>query len=143
MQPKPPLTLDDWLTASGRYPSRATSPELTKEILDNAKQLIISVNGLLSALGVATVIVSSGFRPLAANAKAGGAKRSGHLLGKAVDLVDVDGELAKVVAANPKLLKKHGLMIENPRVTVTENGSRWLHIDNISRADRPSRMFTP
>lgn len=138
------ITLDDWLTSSNKYPDRAKSLELTPEITANAKKLLEAVNALFKELGLEKPVVSSGFRPSKINTQVKGAKASGHLRGMAVDLVDVDGSLATVIAANPARLRHHGLMIENPRVTVTADGkSRWLHIDTVNRVDRPSRMFTP
>lgn len=133
-----PLSLHDWLTASDKYPDRMNSLELTPEILSNATTLIDDVNKLLRSLGITKVSVSSGFRPLGVNAKVGGSKASGHLRGLAVDLVDVDGTLATLIAANPRLLRQFGLFLENPKVT-----KGWVHLDKIKRADRPTRIFNP
>ena len=84
------------------------------------------------------VRVSSGFRPASTNAKVGGAKRSGHLRGLAIDLSDPDGQLDTLLAANPQLLRKYGLFLEDPRATVG-----WAHLDQIPRPDRKSRTFIP
>jgi hypothetical protein len=106
------------LTSSGKYPKRAESLELTPEILKNATQLCKDVSNCLRELGIQMVQVSSGFRPTGVNAKAGGAKASGHLRGLAIDLSDPNGEIDAVLIKNPQILKKHGLMIENPKVTI-------------------------
>jgi hypothetical protein len=136
--PKQSITLDTWLTSSGQFPKRAESSELTPEIRKNAEQLCRDVSNCLRELGIMMVRVSSGFRPSAANAAAGGAKRSGHLRGLAIDLSDPEGHLDELLSKNPQILKKHGLYIENPKVTIG-----WCHLDQLPRADRPSRMFTP
>lgn len=132
------LTLDDWITSSGKYPGRAKSPELTGEVLANAKKLVSAVNKLLAELGVESVTVSSGYRPSGANAAASGARWSGHRLGQAIDLEDVDSELKTLAAANPATLRRLGLFLEDPRYTPS-----WCHLDIKERKDRPSRTFIP
>lgn len=133
-----PITVDAWLTSSGRYPARAQSLELVRETRENAALLCRAVSNVFTALGITEVSISSGFRPLGINAKAGGAKRSGHIRGLAVDLVDANGELAQLLSANPALLRKYGLFLENPKAT-----PGWVHLDIIPRVDRPSRIFNP
>ena len=133
------LTRKDILTASGRYPDRENHVEVTPEVLANIDKLLNAVNSLLNELGLASVKVSSGFRPSAVNAGiAGAAKKSLHMRGMSVDLVDTKGQLAKVITSKPELLRKYGLFVENPAVTVG-----WLHLDIGVRSDRPSRMFNP
>lgn len=131
-------TLDDWITSSGKFPNRAKSPELTKEVRANAAALILQLNILAAALNLPHRPISSGFRPLGVNAAVGGAKFSGHRTGKAVDLEDVDNELKNLVKANPALLRRLGLMLEHPLATPT-----WMHIDSTKRTDRPNRIFLP
>lgn len=114
-----------------KYPN-----DYTNEILENAKILLEKVNNLLSDLGVVTVVVSSGWRPPAINASVGGAKKSLHMQGKAIDLKDSTGELDKLVESRPDLLKKYGLWLEDPSAT-----RGWCHIDCGTRTDRPSRVF--
>ncbi len=110
--------------------------DYTDEILENAKVLIEKVNSLLSDLGIIAVVVSSGWRPTAVNSAVGGAKRSLHLQGRAVDLKDSTGELDRVIEERPDLLKKYGLWLEDPDAT-----TGWCHLDNGNRRDRPSRVF--
>lgn len=135
---KETINLTDYITASGKYKDRLISPELTKEIKDNAIVLLNRVNQLLKELGVTSVTVSSGFRPSAVNAKIkGSAKKSLHLLGKAVDIHDPQHELYKKIEANPELLKKYGLWMEHK-----DNAPTWCHLDNSSlRPDREVRIF--
>jgi len=114
-----------------KYPN-----DYTSEILENAKALLEKVNNLLIDLGVVTVVVSSGWRPATVNAAVGGAKKSLHMLGKAIDLRDSTGELDKLIESRPDLLKKYGLWLEDPSAT-----KGWCHLDVGNRTDRPSRVF--
>ena len=135
------MNLQNYLTANGKYPDRAKHTELTPELLKNADMFILGVNNFLKEIGIdpAKVIVSSGFRPSDVNAKvAGSAKKSLHMQCKAVDFVDVSGELYKKATEKPELLRKYGLFVEDRSATPS-----WLHLDIGVRADRPSRIFKP
>jgi hypothetical protein len=132
------ISLDDYITASGKYPARASSPELTEEVLKNAKTLLEKLNAFLNELGVTEVRVSSGFRPASANAKAGGAKRSAHMTGEACDLADSDGALDRLIEQNHGLLKKYGLWLEAPSKTPS-----WAHLDIRQRSKREKNIFFP
>lgn len=122
------LTIDDILTSSGKYKERAKSPECTGEVITNAGVLLNRVNGLLIRLG-RTAKVSSGFRTQAANSAAGGAKKSGHMLGKAVDLEDNDGTLDELITDG--LLTEFDLYREDPAKT-----KGWCHLDITPRKNR-------
>jgi hypothetical protein len=138
------LTDNDILTASGRYPDRATSPHLTNAVKANVSELRRRVNALLDDLGwIDKVDCTSGFRPPAANAKAGGATQSAHMLGQALDLLDnAEQVLAYEIMRNPELLEKHGLWLEHPDYT---KGARtnWTHLDMKERRARKVRVFNP
>lgn len=127
------LTLDDLLISSGRYPDRKSSPECTYEVILNAGVLLARVNALLSHLGV-TASVTSGFRTKAANAAAGGAPHSAHLLGKAVDLFDPLGGLDKCIT--DELLAQFDLYREDPART-----KGWVHLQTRPTASG-NRTFT-
>lgn len=114
------------------------SQDYTYEILENAKILLEKVNAVLSSLGIMSAVVNSGWRPPAVNSAIGGAKNSGHLIGKAVDLRDGDGSLHRSLAAKPELLRQHGLFLEDSSAT-----KGWAHLDFVDRPDRPSRIFKP
>lgn len=132
------INLENYLTSNDKYPERATSAELTEELKATAETFLKSVNDFLTELGVSGCVVSSGFRTQDANSKIPNAvKKSLHLACKAIDIED-DGQLAKLVKANPDLLRKYKLFLENPAFTKT-----WVHLDCGDRADRPSRMFNP
>lgn len=131
------ISLKDYLTSSGKYPDRENSPELTPEKLENAKKLLTAVNALLAEVGILSVSVSSGFRPLAANVAAGGAKLSNHTKCLAVDIADNNHYIANKMT--PALLRKYDLFMENEAYTKT-----WLHLQlTPNMKDRPSRRFIP
>ena len=131
------ITLEDYLTASGKYLDRENSPELTPEKLENAKKLLTAVNALLAEAGILSVSVSSGFRPIAANVAAGGAKLSNHTKCLAVDIADNNHYIANKMT--PELLRKYNLFMENEAYTKT-----WLHLQlTPNMKDRPSRRFIP
>jgi len=140
------LDLEAYLTASGRYPERIKSAELTSEVLTNAARLLSAVRCLLQDLGYkAPVDVTSGFRPSAVNAAIGNAsKKSLHTLGLAVDLMDDRQQtLGKLIAASPEKLKLYKLFIEDIKYTKGAN-TNWVHLDlSPTRADRSSRSFVP
>lgn len=137
------ITLKDYVTASGKYPNRDNSPELTELVVQNAVNLIIQINRLLKDLGVKDVKVSSGFRPSAANQAAGGAKKSLHQRGLACDILDDKNQtLYKLIAAKPDLLLKHGLWMEHGDFTKGK-WTNWVHLDMGTRSERPVRIFKP
>lgn len=131
------ISREDYITASGKYPERLKSTELTLEVEANIKRLLLVVNSLLKELGIVGAVVSSGFRPSAVNAQIkNSAKKSAHMVGLAIDIVGVD--LAKLLLKKPELLKKHGLWLEHPDYTKT-----WTHLDLISRSARKIQVFIP
>ena len=132
------IDLESYITASGKYKDRLESNELTKEVKDNAVRLLNRVNQLLKELGYSKANVSSGFRPSSVNAKTkGAAKKSLHMLGKAIDIADPNHELYKKVEQKPELLKKYGLWMEHK-----EDAPTWCHFDISSlRTDREVRIF--
>ena len=96
--------------------------ELTEEIKKNALETVEKVQELLSIWGGHTVI-SSGWRPAAINSKAGGAKKSNHMTGKACDLKDQAGRLDEWCLANLKVPEDIGLWLEDPA-----NTPGWTHL---------------
>lgn len=141
------MDIKTYLTASGKYPEREKSKELTQIHLDNAKTLLERVDALFKDLGLDLnkYKVSSGFRPSDVNkALANAAKKSLHQLCKAIDIEDDKSQtLAKLIQSKPELLKKHGLWLESPSHTIGKN-TNWVHLDiSTDRTDRPSRTFIP
>lgn len=138
------ITLKNYLSASGRYPERVNSAELTAEILENAENLLERVNAVLTELGITSVSISSGFRPASVNAiTPGAAKKSLHTQCLAIDIIDDKAQsLGKALLAHPNLLRSNGLWLENLMSTVGKK-STWVHIDLGTRKDRASRTFMP
>lgn len=134
------LTVEDVLTSSGKYPERATHPEVTDEVRENIRILLESVNPLLEDMGIDDPSISSGFRTVAVNASlANSAKKSLHCQGLAVDLEDVDRTKAKAIFNSPHLLSKYELWLEHPDFT-----EGWVHLDKSTlRAARALRVFKP
>lgn len=136
------LYFRDYVTKSDRRQQFAA--ECTPEVLANAKKLLIQVNALLIELGIKKADVTSGWRPASINSQTqNAAKKSFHMLGLAVDILDDSKQnLANLVASRPDLLKKYNLWLEDPKSTRGKN-TNWVHLDLGVRADRPSRIFLP
>ncbi len=140
------ISLKEYITASGKYPEREQNKELTAQYLDNAAKLLNDVNNLLTELGIASVTISSGFRPSTVNANIpNAAKKSLHTTCMAVDMQDSNGELDKLLSTDKgqELLAKYGLWQEHPTAT-----KGWCHLDKGERVikNRPNclkRQFNP
>lgn len=129
------LTLQDWITSSGRYPERAKSFELTAAVIKNAKVLLERVNLLLLDLGVDNAVISSGFRTSYVNAQTpNAAKKSAHMSGEAVDLAITHDALKKIPL---KKLEEHNLYMESNDFTAT-----WRHLQTrVTKSGK--RVFIP
>jgi hypothetical protein len=136
------LYFTDYVTKADRR--KQFPKDFTPDIEANAKKLLIQVNLLLNDLGIEFADVTSGWRPPQINNKTtNAAKRSAHMIGLAVDILDnINQDLCNLIASRPDLLKKYNLWLENPPSTVGQN-TNWAHIDLMTRQDRPSRVFLP
>lgn len=114
------------------------SSELSEDIKENARILTLAVNKLLGAIKVTKADVTSGWRPSAINRTIGGATRSLHLEGKAVDLADPKGFLSYLILQESERLSQFDLWMEHPART-----PGWVHLDIGSRSIRPLRIFLP
>lgn len=134
------ITTNDYLMGrDSKFPE-----ELTPEVITNITILLEKVNALLFELKISSAKVSSGWRPAAINANvANSAKKSHHMTGKAIDILDDKSQsLANKILTNPDVLKKYDLWLEDPAHTKGKN-TNWVHLDLGPRADRPLRMFKP
>lgn len=122
------ITLKDYLMGRGEG--------ISGDLLLNAKETVTRVNLLLSEFGVDRK-VTSGYRTPEANAAAGGAKKSNHMLCKACDLEDKDGKLDAWCEANQDILASIGLWLESPKATPT-----WCHLQIVPPRSG-NRIFTP
>lgn len=128
------LTLTQYLMGREKlYPE-----EYTLDVRSNAENLLKRVNNLLEALKFGRVEITSGWRPLAINRKVGGAKRSLHSTGRAVDIADTTGILKCAILCHFKLLLEYGLWMEDFDAT-----PGWCHLDTGIRLDRSIRVFKP
>lgn len=121
-------------------------PDLvTEELKENVKDLVEKVQKLLELWG-GTTQVSSGWRPPAINAVTpGAAKKSKHMTGQAVDLMDRSGRLDAWCLANLKVLEDLGLWLEHPDATQTNMerfGHGWCHLQTVPPKSG-KRVFMP
>lgn len=130
------ITEDDIITSSGKYPERAK--QATALVRSNARIVAAKANMALDELGyTGPRIISSGFRPAIVNAAVGGAKKSLHMQGLAIDFVGQEiGLLVRSHPNGPEILRKHKIFQES-----LEHTKNWSHWDLGERADRPSREF--
>jgi hypothetical protein len=111
--------------------------DYTPEILSNATALLEKVNALLADLGVISVTLNSGWRPVAYNASIGGAKSSAHCTGEACDLSDSTSGIKNQLVAKSELLVKHNLYMEDPAAT-----RLWCHLQTRT-IKSGNRIFKP
>ena len=95
---------------------------LTDEMKKDAQETVKRANLLLKAFK-SYRSVTSGYRPASINAAVGGAKKSNHMICRACDLEDKDGELDKFCSSNINILKEIGLWLESPNNTIG-----WCHV---------------
>jgi hypothetical protein len=115
--------------------------QLTDELRLNAEELVKRINSFLYELGIKVCEVSSGFRPAAINAATpGAAKKSAHMTCQACDIKDDKYQtLAKLILANPDLLVKHDLYLEDPASTIGKY-QNWIHLQSRKTASG-NRVF--
>lgn len=110
--------------------------ELTRIVQDNAFELLHRINNLLALYGKVPR-VNSGWRPREINKQVGGAVRSRHLVGRAIDLDDDTGVLGEWCLSNLNKLEACGLWLENPGAT-----PGWVHLQSEAPASG-NRVFWP
>lgn len=122
------FTVDEILKAGGH--KRENVPE---SVIRNLQDLCLRVN----ALGYRPACYcNSGYRTPEHNKQIGGAPRSAHVQGKAIDIADPKGELKEWILEHEYLLKEKGLRMEAP-----ESTPGWCHLD--SMPVKYSRVFRP
>jgi hypothetical protein len=116
--------------------------EWTFEVKQNAADLLTRVNMLLRELKVTSTRIASGWRPREINQRIGGAPRSYHITGQAVDLRDNDAQdFSQIVISNKHLLHRYQLWMENP--SFTRGNTNWVHLDIGTRPEKDLRVFNP
>lgn len=134
------------ITLEGFYMGRDATHagELTDEVRSNAVVTVQRANELLARYIRATGDnrprrVNSGWRPAAVNAAIGGARRSNHTLGRAIDIADASKALKKwlMTEEGQAALVGTGLWMEHPDATPS-----WVHLQIVPpRSGR--RVFQP
>lgn len=120
--------------------------ELTEEIQTNAKVTVLRANMLLDRFYAANPKAAqnrgcnSGWRPPEVNARThNAAKKSNHMIGRAIDIGDDDEQLDKwlMTAEGQKALEEIGLWMEQPSAT-----PRWAHVQIVPPGSG-HRVFFP
>lgn len=133
------VTLEQYLTACGRYPERQHDTAITDQMIADADILIDRVTNLMTELGIKEIDITSGYRPSSVNVTvANAAKFSAHMTCQAVDILDNHTQdLAHKMTV--ELLTKHSLYMESPTATKGRS-TNWVHLQiRITR----NRIFQP
>lgn len=111
--------------------------EYTQDISDNLDKLLIPLNKIRDAYGIA-MTVTSGWRPAAINgATPGAAPHSKHMLGLAADIADSDCALMNWVLQNLSLMQELDIYMEDFRYT-----PGWVHF-GLGAPLSKKRIFIP
>lgn len=102
----------------------------------NLAKLLLALNKFFTKCPLRRA-VTSGYRPPAINAAAGGAKKSNHMACLACDFEDKDGELDKWCLANLSVLEECGLYLESP-----DHTPGWTHLQAVPPKSG-NRVFIP
>ncbi len=105
------LSVQDILSSDGKYPDRAKVA--STGVIASAGDLATRLAALLAEYGTRPPI-NSGYRTPEANKAAGGAPKSAHLEGRAVDFADPSKKLSKWCLAHLDRLEYHGIWMEAP-----------------------------
>lgn len=128
-----------YLPSWGRMATEADG--LTVQVLDSLKDTFTRLDKVRDFLGVPIVVLCA-FRPVAYNALVGGAARSPHLEGKAVDFhcdeLTADQIRQKILDA--KKLEEWDLRMEDPSALVHRG---WVHLDTRKPEFEHPRFFKP
>jgi hypothetical protein len=92
-------------------------------------------------LEISKAKVSSGFRPSEVNAATkGAAKKSNHMLGNAIDILD-DKKQSLANKLTPEILAKYNLYMEDKSATVGKM-TNWVHLQIVPPKSK-KRIFFP
>lgn len=115
---------------------REVANPLTTECYHNLDKLLEALNKFRVIYGK-IMVVTSGYRPAAINAAAGGAKASNHMICLAADFRDPDGSLDSYCLNHPEILEQCGLWQEHPDST-----PGWAHLQCVPPKSG-NRVFRP
>jgi hypothetical protein len=122
----------------GRIKYEELSPHMkadSEDLLEKVNALLIDFYKQYPEAAIRTV--NSGYRTPAANAAAGGAKLSKHMICQAIDLSDADKQLGQWLTRFPEFLSKHDLYMEAKASTPT-----WCHLQLVPPKSK-KRTFIP
>lgn len=130
------LTIEKFLMGRIKY------DDLSPEMKADAEDLLEKVNALLADFYThnpeeSERVITSGYRTPAANAAAGGAKKSRHMICQAVDISDPTGTLGKWLTRQPEKLAEFDLYMEAKSATPT-----WTHLQ-LTPPKSKKRIFLP
>jgi hypothetical protein len=112
-----------------------------EDVAAHAAGLLVQVNRFLAEFMEKTpgwvLRMTSGYRSPEHNAAIGGAPKSHHMTGHAIDIADYDRRLAKFCVTYPEKLMACGLYCEDMRATPT-----WVHFQDV-RPGSGNRFFVP
>jgi hypothetical protein len=115
--------------------------QLTDDLCANAVETVCCANLLIARFeqttGKTCNGVTSGWRPAVVNEAVGGAKKSNHMIGKAVDIADPGNALDDWIMGNTEALASAGLWMEHPDAT-----PGWCHVQTVPPRSG-NRVFKP
>lgn len=128
--------LNHWKANYGRVPVDVDL-ELTEVMRGAAAETVAKANALISEFGQDRDL-TSGWRPVAVNARVPGAARlSNHTRCLAIDLDDPEGDLDQWCLDHLGVLKRLGLYLEHPSST-----KGWCHVQTVPPKSG-NRVFYP
>lgn len=130
------ITRNQILTASWVPSQYSKSLNVAPEVLDNIDKLVKAVNEFIKDYPH-NLIITSGYRPEAYNKAVGGATKSNHTKGLAVDFLDKDNRFWLYVLNNLDKAKVLGLYFENKNWTPS-----WVHVQ-LGGPKSGKRIFIP
>ena len=127
------ITLSDYyMGRDAQFPG-----QLTDEMRRDAQMTVEKANRLLERAGI-TRGVNSGWRPPAINAGIrNAAKKSNHMVCRAIDISDDDDTLDAWCMSHLPVLLELGLWLEHPDST-----PRWCHVQIVAPGSG-NRVFRP
>lgn len=107
------ISIDDYLTSSGKHLDVPTRSPPNPAMMSDAKELLRRVNALLGDFGEERCC-TNGYRDATLNGAVGGAKGSKHKRCTAIDVEDEDRRLWHWCAAHVDKLIQNKLWMEDP-----------------------------
>lgn len=123
-----------WLNQFNRL---ATAEEANEAIKRNLVGVFITISSIIRHLSLDRPTITSAFRNEEYNRLIGGAKRSAHMRGRAVDMVFESHDAEDIRQIFRPLLDAFYIRMEN------NPGAPWIHIDTVVIMPGMQRYFLP